>query len=288
MTTPGPAPTPKSSLARTVVWTLATLALLAGLVMVPGRRAWKEYQELPKSGREAEDSVPIGYLGLNYRRSYNDRPPVFHFEKDGRKVLFAARGDAGQSDEFYDVSEAAFPFQGLSGGFGRDSIPGIDYPILEPPTSERGRRLRSRQAVYGLVLDAGPRAYPLVLLAKIEVVNDRDGTDPFVVVFNRGHDTAQSFERRIQGREVTFGTTGYTLPTSPDGSSGKPLLYDRRTKSLWLPEDQALVCVSGASKGTSLPTWRPVEKTTWSEWVARYPKTLVLFGNDRSKPIPSE
>jgi hypothetical protein len=288
MTTPGPAPTSKSSLARKVAWTLATLAVLAFLALVPGRRAWREYQEFQESGRLAEDSVPIGYIGLNFRKSYNDRPPVFHFEKDGRKTLWAARGEEGRPDEFYDVTEAEFPVEALSGGFGRDSIPGVDYPIFEPPTSERGQRLRGRQAVFGVVLSDGPRAYPLDLLAKVELVNDRDGTTPFVVVYNRGGEAARAFERRIQGREVTFGTTGYTFPTTPDGSSGKPLLYDRRTKSLWLPEDQALVCVGGELKGTSLPVWRPLEKTTWSEWVARYPKTRVLFGNDRSKPIPSE
>ncbi len=281
MTTPGPMPTPKSRLARNVVLTLATLALLAVLVMVPGRRAWREYQEYQESGRQAEDSVPIGYLGLNYRKSYNDRPPVFHFEKDGRKVLWAARGEAGRPDDLYDVSEAEFPFRGLSGGFGRDSIPGIDYPILEPPTSERGRRLRSRQAVFGLVLDAGPRAYPLDLLTKIEVVNDRDGSTPFAVVYDRGRDRAPAYRRTLAGREITFGTTGYT-------SDLKPLLYDRGTKSLWLPADDALVCVNGELKGTRLPLYRMPGRTTWADWSAAHPETLILIGNDRSKPIPSE
>jgi len=231
--------------------------------------------------------VPIGYAGLNFRRSYNDRPARFHHEQDGRKLLWAALGE-GNKPVFYDVSDAAFNPQSLSGGYGRDSIPGVDYPIFESRGSERGRRLRNRQEVYGLVLGDGPRAYPADLLRKIEVVNDRDGTTPFVIVFDGGADTARIYERRLKDGEVTFGTTGYTLPTSPDGTTGKPLLYDRKSKSLWLPEDRALVCFSGELKGTKLPTRASAEKTTWSEWVARHPRTLALMGNDRSKPIPSE
>jgi hypothetical protein len=229
----------------------------------------------------------VGFLGLNYRRSYYDKPAQFLHERDGRRLLWAAKGE-GDAPDYYDVTEVDFRPESLSGGYGRDSIPGVDYPIFEPSDSERGRSLRTRQELYGLVLGDGPRAYPTDLLKKAEVVNDRDGTEPFVVVYDRGLDMALAFERRIQGREVTFGTTGYTLPTSEDGKSGKPLLYDRRTRSLWLPEDRALVCVSGELKGTSLPTRRPLERTTWSGWVARYPKTRVLFGNDRSKPIPGE
>lgn len=281
MTTPGPAPTPRSTPARKVALTLATLALLTVLVMVPGRRAWRGYQEYRKSWREAEDSVPIGYLGLNYRKSYNDRPAVFHSEEGGRQRLWAARGQPGQSDESYDVTEADFPVRGVSGGFGRDSIPGVDYPILEPPSSERGRRLRSRQPVYGLALDAGPRAYPLDLLAKVEVVNDGDGPTPFAVVHDRGRDRALAYRRTVAGREITFGTTGYS-------SDLKPLLYDRRTKSLWLPADDALACVSGGLQGTRLPLYRKPERTTWADWSAAHPETLILFGNDRSRAIPGE
>ncbi len=281
------APSPPPGRRAWAVLKIVFAGVVAGLLWMGGQRAWREYQDDQQQQRESEDSMPIGYVGLNYRKSYHYRPAQFLHEQEGRKRLWAAVGEENQP-VFYDVTDATFRPESLSGGYGRDSIPGVDHPLLEPRDSERGGRLRGRQVLYGLALGDGPRAYPVDLLKKIEVVNDRDGTDPFVVVFDRGRDVAQAFGRRIQGREVTFGTTGYTLPTSPDGSSGKPLLYDRGTKSLWLPEDQALVCVSGASKGTSLPPWRPLEKTTWSEWVARHPKTLVLFGNDRSQPIPSE
>ena len=81
------------------------------------------------------------------------------------------------------------------------------------------------------------------------------------------------------------------LGDSDDPKLGRPLLYDRKTKSLWLPEDRALVCVNGPLKGTELPTALQPEQVTWGDWVARYPQTLVLVGSDRDndlKPIPTE
>ncbi len=262
--------------------TLATLALGATLLWhLSGRRLWSEYQKWQVEVRATEDSVPIGYIGANYRRSYNDRAANFHFEKDGKKLLWAA-GGAGQTKEFYDVTEADFPVREVDGGFGRDSIPGIDYPILEKSDGEHARNLRSRQNVFGLNLDEGPRAYPEDLLSKIEVVNDRDGDTPFVVVYDRGRGRAYAFKRLVSGQVLSFGTTGYSLRRAP-------LLYDRKTKSLWqIFENGVFRCVNGPLKGTTLSPNRTAEPFQWDLWFSQNPMTTVLVGNDRSKPIPEE
>ena len=65
-------------------------------------------------------------------------------------------------------------------------------------------------------------------------------------------------------------------------------MYDRPSKSLWLPEREGLLCVNGPHKGTKLPIAATPQKTTWSDWRSKHPETLVLTGNDREKPIPSE
>jgi hypothetical protein len=290
---PAPAPPPDPAPARrarrippalTPWLVLAAVALGAlGFWYAAGRHLWSGYKEYQASRQAAEDSVPIGYIGLNYRKSYNNRSPEFHFEKDGRKLLWAGLEGDGGAPLFYDVTEAdaEFPVKGLSGGFGRDSIPGIDYPILDPPSSARWRRFRARQAVHGATLESGPRAYPADLLSKIEVVNDVDGANPFVVVLAADVGQARSYRRDVAGRAVTFGTAGYT-------SEQRPVLYDRRTKSLWLARDDALACVSGELKGTRLPAYRPPRTMTWAEWTAEHPRTLVLVGNDRQQPLPVE
>ncbi len=282
MSTPeSPAATPESHHLRRFLTAAVFLVFVVGVLWIAiGQRLWDEFQEYQARLQEAEDSAPVGYIGLHYRRTYNDRPAVFHSEKDGRKQLWASVG-GDDGPEFYDVTDADFPVQGLSGGFGRDSIPGIDYPILETPSSERGQRLRSRQEVFGVALAAGPRAYPKELLAKIEMANDQDGETPIVVVYDRGHDRLLVCKRMLDGRAFTFGTTGYS-------SEQKPLLYDRPTRSLWLPADSALVCVNGERKGTELPADRQATRMTWSEWLSEHPQTRILFGNDRSRPIPDE
>jgi hypothetical protein len=261
----------------------AAMTAVAALLIwqVYGRKLWVDYQSWRKEYDTFEDTVPVGYLGANYRRTYNDRAPVFHFAKDGRKTLWAAKGEAGQPPQFYDVTDATFPVEEVEGGFGRDSIPGIDYPILEPPEGEHGKNLHSRQSVFGLVLREGPRAYPEDLLAKIEVVNDHDGSTPFLVVYDRGRHRAPNFERSVSGHAVTLGTTGYSVRKSP-------LLYDRKTKSLWLLSGDEFLCVNGELKGTSLAKFQVSEHVPWADWRSRHPKTSIVVGNDRSQPIPDE
>jgi hypothetical protein len=184
------------------------------------------------------------------------------------------------------VTEADFAPERLSGGFGRDSVPGVDYPIFEGPESGRWSRLRTRQEFYGLESPDGPRGYPADLLRKIEVVNDRDSEGPFAIVFDRSRDEAHFYGRTLDGDEITFGTTGYAYGQTDVPDTGRPLLYDRSTRSLWLPDGGSLVCVSGKSRGARLPEIRTPERTTWSRWVSKHPGTKVLMGNDRDKPIP--
>jgi hypothetical protein len=278
----------KSSRFRTNGYALAVfLALGAALLVAYGPRLWRGFQDYRLAREAADNTTPIGYPGVFLRRTYNDKPAQFLTEKDGRRLLWAAKGDDGQPI-FYDVTDAAIRLESLCGGFGRDSIPGIDYPILDRPDSPRASRLRGPQRLYGVNLQGEPHAYPAELLKKIEVVNDRDGSTPFVVVFDRKTDSAGFYDRKLDGQEVTFGTTGYAFGETPDPSVGTPILYDRKSKSLWVPQRDALACINGPHKGTKLPKFDHPEDTTWSDWRGKHPGTLVIMGNDREKPIPTE
>ena len=257
-----------------------TLLIVGAMWALVGRKLWDDFQGYRQAQSALDDSKPAGYVGLNFRRSYNDRPVDFQAEKDGRKLLFAAKLPDGQID-YYDVTDSDLDPVVLEGGYGRDSIPGVDAPIVKPADSEPVRALRDRQEVFGLALDDGFRAYPKNLVEKIEVVNDWSGSTPIVVVFDRSRQQAQAFSRTLGQGVVTFGTTGYSL-------GKRPMLYDRKTRSLWLPEGAALSCVCGPLKGTKASPFREMQPATWSEWKGQHPQTTVLFGNDRDKPIPAE
>jgi len=268
------------SAARLALNAIVVIAAGAGLWFGVGRTLWAEYQKLQTESKASEDTAPVGYVGLNYRRSYNDRPLHFHNVVDGRKTLFAAKGEGG-AIEVYDVTEADFDPQCLQGGFGRDSIPGIDYPIIDLPNASQGRTLRGRQPVVGMTLKSGPRAYPEDLMTKIEIVNDQDGTTPILVVYDRKTQAALAFERTNNGTTITFGTTGYSCEQ-------RPLLYDRKTKSLWLLGDDSLACVNGSLKGTKVSLYLKAKAVAWRDWKAKHPQSSVVVGNDRKRPIPTE
>jgi hypothetical protein len=275
---------------RRIAAGIGGIALASSLLWWFGRPLWDTYRDYRQVSKEAETSAPIGYVGVSLRRTYFDKPIRFFDTSTGRKKLWAAKGADGKP-EFYDVTDAGFEVDKIAGGFGRDSIPGIDYPIFDPPASDRASKLNAGHAVLGLVLHDGTRAYPLDLLRKIEVVNDEGDGKPFAIVYDRQRDQARIFDRRIDRRPVTFGTTGYALGQTDDPKIGTPLLYDRKTRSLWLPDESALVCVNGALKGTKLPVALTPEVTTWPDWLGRHPQTRVLMGSDRDgdrKPIPTE
>jgi hypothetical protein len=285
--TPTPAPSPAAHGGRPawrVIRALAVAAALGfvgyGMWVLVGEKTWSEYQAWREQARATEDSAPVGYVGLNYRRAYNDRPAVFNAEKDGRALLFAAKGE-GSEPEYYDVTGITIDVTRLEGGFGRDSIPGIDYPIIDPAAGAPGRALRPAQPVFGVTFSSGPRAYPKDLLDKIEVVNDADGPSPRLVLFDRAAGNALVFDRTVDGAPVTFGTTGYSY-------NKHPLVYDRKTRSLWLPEGSDLVCLNGPLKGRRLTASSYAEPSPWSEWRDKHPKTTVVVGNDRDRPIPAE
>ncbi|RUL89073.1 DUF3179 domain-containing (seleno)protein [Tautonia sociabilis] len=284
---PTPPPSPPAGSRRLVRVLIAVAVVGIGgalLWTLVGEELYEQVQEYRLAMEDLDQSAPVGYLGLNYRKEYNARPAQFHHEQDGRKLLWASVGD-GTTPEFYDVTDAAFDPQILQGGFGRDSIPGVDYPILEEPDGEIASNIGSQNEVAGVALESGPRAYPIGAISKVEVVNDFDGEVPIAVVYARGPDSVHVYRREVDGQPVTLGTTGYST-----GSEKIPLFYDRKTKSLWLPEadGSALTCVNGEYVGKTMPEYAEVERGPWRSWRRAHPDTLVLVGNDRSKPIPEE
>ncbi|CCQ73444.1 DUF3179 domain-containing protein [Magnetospira sp. QH-2] len=111
-----------------------------------------------------------------------------------------------------------------SGGPPKDGIPAIDRPHFVNVSAVRG--LPGTEPVIGLKLNGDARAYPLRILMWHEIVNDTVGTTPVAVTFCPLCNSGIVFDRRLEGRELDFGTTGKLRHSDL-------VMYDRQTESWW-------------------------------------------------------
>ena len=79
------------------------------------------------------------------------------------------------------------------------------------------------------------------------------------------------YGREVDGIEVTFGTTGYTM-------NNVFVLYDRAAESVWYPTgDKHLEATSGAKKGTRIEFLDKPTPIPLAQWRKAHPKTRVLL-----------
>lgn len=165
----------------------------------------------------------------------------------------------------FDLSGSLVPAGEIhQGGPPKDGIPAIDKPKFIP-AGEAGF-LRDRDRVIGVFRNDIAKAYPIRILDWHEVVNDKFGDEAVLVSYCPLCRTGMVFS--TQGIDVafTFGVSGLLY-------NSDVLLYDRQTNSLW---SQILgKAISGPMKDVSIPLL-PSSHTTWREWRARHPDTLVL------------
>ena len=174
----------------------------------------------------------------------------------------------------FDLKGSLIPSEQIHfGGPPKDGIPAIDSPKFA--SGEFAASLRGDDAVLGIARGGVARAYPVRILNWHEVVNDRYGDEAVVVTFCPLCGTGVAFDARIDGRVLSFGVSGLLY-------NSDVLLYDRQTQSLW---SQLLgQAISGPMKGQFLKML-PLTHTTWSDWRARHPATLVL-SPDTGQPRP--
>jgi len=144
-------------------------------------------------------------------------------------------------------------------------------PPLVNPAMIRAREagyLRDSHVVFGVESDGEAKAYPKRILAWHEMAIDRVGKLDLTIVYCTLCGTVIPYRNSVGGRRFRFGTSGLLYESSK-------LMFDEETKSLW-PTLQGQPMV-GPLAGTGLQLeFAPVVTTTWGEWRARYPETLVL------------
>ena len=153
----------------------------------------------------------------------------------------------------------------LSGGPPKDGIPALSDPDFIKATDEA--KIGPREPVITVEIEGeAPRAYPVRYLTWHEIVNDKIGDVPVAVTFCPLCNSGITFDRRAEGRVLTFGVSGKLR-------NSDMVMYDRETESWW---QQAIgTGIVGDLTGvelTALPSWME----SWAEYTARNPEGLVM------------
>ncbi|MBO33886.1 MAG: hypothetical protein CMM74_13075 [Rhodospirillaceae bacterium] len=112
----------------------------------------------------------------------------------------------------------------MSGGPPKDGIPSIDNPKFTALKNVKG--LKDTVPVISLTLNGESKAYPLGILMRHEIVNDRIGGVPVAVTYCPLCNAAIVFDARLDGKILDFGTTGKLR-------NSDLVMYDRQTESWW-------------------------------------------------------
>ena len=138
-----------------------------------------------------------------------------------------------------------------------------------PPSDRTFRpvdpRLPAYEPIVGLEAGGARRAYPRALVEKEQVVNDRLGVEPVLLVHIATSDTVTVFSRNLRGRTLTF-------ETRPQSGA----LVDVETLSRW---DAYGTCLEGELRGSQLTALTGMPQFWWG-WAA-FGDTEVYAGARR-------
>jgi Protein of unknown function (DUF3179) len=161
----------------------------------------------------------------------------------------------------------------LSGGPPKDGIPALDGARMIPVAEARS--LAAAEPVMVLELPGQtPRAWPIRYLTWHEIVNDRVGDVPVAVTFCPLCNAGIIFDRRLGGRELSFGVTGKLRHSDL-------VMYDRQSESWWQQATgEAIVGEMTGEALKKLPGWME----SWQGYSTRNPEGLVMAEPGMSRP----
>ncbi len=157
----------------------------------------------------------------------------------------------------------------LAGGPPKDGIPALDHPTFDAPSQTP---FADDERVLGVFINGQAKAYPYSILNWHEIVNDSIGGVPVSVTYCPLCETGIVFERRVGGKETTFGVSGKLFQSCL-------VMYDRLTDSLW--SQPWGLGVVGPHVNESLKRY-PAVRTTLGLWKKVHPATTVLSANTGS------
>ncbi len=154
----------------------------------------------------------------------------------------------------------------------RDRIPPIDEPAFESIAAADWLDVREPGAL--VQFDGDVRFYPLSILTRHEIVNDRFGDTPVVVTYCPLCNTAISFDARVDGQELRFGVSGLLR-------NSDLVMWDEATTSLW--QQITGEAVVGDFAGTQLDLI-PTSIVAYGDVLENFPDAVSL-SRDTGFPI---
>lgn len=153
----------------------------------------------------------------------------------------------------------------MSGGPPKDGIPALSDPQFIEAAQEQ--RIQPSEPVITVEIEGErPRAYPIRYLTWHEIVNDQIGDLPVAVTFCPLCNSGITFDRRVQGRVLSFGVSGKLRKSDM-------VMYDRETESWWQQAiGEGIVGEMTGVELDTLPSWME----SWAQFTARNPEGLVM------------
>lgn len=276
---PASAPVPRTGSPAPARWAALIGALaLAGFVGVQGKALRDEWRAMQRDFSRSRLGVVVGYQDINPKPNYAKKPADWMHDEEGGGTLLWAGWQQNQHT-WFRVGRGDLEQQTLRHAFGSDVIRPIDEPIVEQRGGKRWGTIPDEAEVAGLSRGEVHAAYPIQLLAKVEVVNDRFADGPVLVHHNPflpAREATSVYDAILDGTRITMGLSGYFIGRDP-------LLFDRATRSLWSNRDGALLCVAGSRKGASLRRVSTLSPVSWSSWRSGHPSGRLVVGADRSE-----
>lgn len=147
----------------------------------------------------------------------------------------------------------------------RDRIPPIEEPLYVGPDGID--ILDGDDLVLGYVDGSGRAyAYPIKILNFHEIVNEEFEGVPLLITYCPLCRSGVVYDRRVEGRELTFGNTSALFDNDM-------VMYDHQTNTYWWQvAGRGLV---GELRGAEMQPL-PSGMSTWGDWLERHPDTRVL------------
>lgn len=173
---------------------------------------------------------------------------------------------AGSGQTPFDVTRHIIRLDDIqAGGPPKNGIPALIRPSFVS-ASEADRSLRAQDMILAVESGSVAKAYPVRILNWHEVVNDDIGEQPVLITWCPLCGSGLAYDPRANGHRYTFGVSGLLYQQNL-------LFFDVETESLWSQlRGQA---AAGPLAGTTLQLLS-VTMTTWQNWRAEHPRTLVL------------